>query len=173
MAAKFWNGLSASLAALAVILMTAVSAQAQDDESYADLSGSEIVALLEAHGYSASLTTDSAGDPLVMASADGLRFRVQTYDCNSSAPRRCRTLQMVSSFALERPPSAEDFIAMNDYNNQKVYGRAYIDDNGDAAVDFTVNLSGGVSASNLMDNVGTWKAFILDVFVNYLGWQVS
>ncbi len=166
-------GLKVLLGAAAVagaVLSTPVYA---DGTIYNDLSGSEIVALLDAHGYSATLTTDPGGDPLIMGAADGLKFRVQTYDCNSQAPRRCRSLQFVASFALEHKATSDDFMAMNDYNQKKVYGRAFIDENGDAAIDFVVNLSGGVMAANLMDDVGTWKTYVLDTFVQHLGWKVS
>ena len=154
----------------AALLSTPVSA---DGTVYNDLSGSEIVELLDAHGYSATLTTDEGGDPLVMGAADGLKFRVQTYDCNSQAPRRCHSLQFVASFALQHKATQDDFMAMNDYNQKKVYGRAFIDENGDAAIDFVVNLSGGVLAANLMDDVGTWKTYVLTKFVQHLGWKVS
>ena len=36
-----------------------------------------------------------------------------------------------------------------------------------------VNLSGGVLAANLMDDVGTWKTYVLTKFVQHLGWKVS
>lgn len=169
-----WALRQLGLAVGAAAFLMAGWASAQDDENYEDLSGSEIVALLEAHGYDASLTTDGSGDPFVTASADGLRFQVATYDCNKSVPRRCRTLQLSSTFALTNNTEETDYFeAMNDFNRQKVYGRAFINEDGDAAVDFTINLSGGVSASNLMDNIGTWKTYVLDVFVDYLGWTVS
>jgi len=160
-------------AALLALSVVATPAVAGSDSIYNDLSGSEIVALLDAHGYQASLTTDGGGDPLVMGSADGLKFKVQTYDCNGSAPRRCRSLQFIAAFSLDHPATDADMRAMNDYNRKKVYGRAFIDDNGDAAVDMVINLNGGVMAANLMDTVGTWKSFVLDVFVQHLGWKVS
>ena len=158
-------------AALACALAFA-PAQA-DDTVYNDLSGSEVVALLDAHGYQATLTTDQYGDPLIMGAADGLKFRVQSYDCNEQAPRRCHSLQFVASFALQHQATPDDFVAMNDYNQKKVYGRAFIDENGDAAIDMVINLTGGVMAANLMDQVGTWKSYVLDVFVQHLGWKVS
>lgn len=160
-------------AVVALGLMAPPAALAAADSVYTDLSGSEIVALLDAHGYQASLTTDGNGDPYITGSADGLKFHVQTYDCNKAAPRRCRSLQFIASFSLDHKPTEEDLRAMNDYNKRKVYGRAFIDDNGDAAVDMVINLTGGVLAANLMDTVGTWKSFVLDVFVQHLGWRVS
>jgi len=160
-------------AALLALCVVATPALAGGDTVYNDLSGSEIVALLDAHGYAASLTTDGNGDPLVMGAADGLKFKVQTYDCNGSAPRRCRSLQFIAAFSLDHPATDADMHAMNDYNRKKVYGRAFIDENGDAAVDMVVNMTGGVLAANLMDTVGTWKTFVLDVFVRHLGWKVS
>jgi hypothetical protein len=160
-------------AALLAFGLAAAPAFAAGDSVYNDLAGSEIVALLDSHGYQATLTTDSSGDPLVMGSADGLKFKVQTYDCNKSAPRRCRSLQFIAAFSLDHPATNADLVAMNDYNKKKVYGRAFIDENGDAAVDMVINLSGGVLAANLMDTVGTWKSFVLDVFVQHLGWKVS
>ncbi len=160
-------------AALIALSAMASPALADSDAVYNDLAGSEIVALLDAHGYQASLTTDEHGDPLVMATADGLKFKVQTYDCNGQAPRRCRTLQFIASFSLGHSATDADRRAMNEYNQKKVYGRAFIDDYDDAAVDMVVNMTGGVLAANLMDTVGTWKSFVLDVFVQHLGWKTS
>jgi hypothetical protein len=160
-------------AAILAIGLIATPAIAAGDTVYSDLSGSEVVALLDNHGYSASLTTDEGGDPYVTGIADGLKFHVETYDCNSAAPRRCRSLRFVATFSLDHPATNADFVAMNDYNMKKVYGRAFIDKDGDAAVDMVVNLNGGVLAANLMDTVGTWKSFVLDVFVQHLGWKVS
>jgi hypothetical protein len=160
-------------AALLAVGLGCAPALADGGTVYNDLSGSEIVALLDAHGYQATLTTDGDGDPMIMGRADGLNFRVQTYDCNEQAPRRCRSLQFVASFALQHKATTDDFEAMNEYNQKKVYGRAFIDENGDAAIDMVVNLAGGVMAANLMDQVGTWKTYVLDVFVEHLGWKVS
>jgi hypothetical protein len=153
--------------------MAGTPASAGSDTVYNDLSGSEIVALLDAHGYQASLTTDEGGDPLVTAKIDGLKFKVQTYDCGKTVPRRCGSLQFIAAFSLDHAVSSADFTAMNDYNKKKVYGRAFIDDNGDADVDMVMNLNGGVLAANLMDKVATWKTYVLDVFVQHLGWRVS
>jgi hypothetical protein len=147
--------------------------QAAAGHVYTDLSGGDIVALLDSHGYQATLTTDQDGDPLIMGSADGLTFRVFTYDCNKQAPRRCQSIQFTSAFSLGHKPTETDFKMMNDYNLNKIYGRAFIDRNGDAAIDFTVDLSGGVLAANLMSQVSTWKSYVLDKFVSQLGWKVS
>lgn len=160
-----------SAAALAAtVLSTPVFA---DSSVYSDLSGSEIVALLDAHGYSATLTTDDHGDPLIMGSVDGLKFRVFTYNCNAQAPRRCNSLQFVSSFALGHKPTPDDYVAMNKYNNDRIFGRAFINDDNDAAIDYVINLTGGVMAGNLMDDVSTWKTYVLDKFVAQLGWKSS
>lgn len=154
------------------VSLTSVSAQ---EGVYQDLAGSEVVALLDAHGYNATLTADDFGDPLIMGSADGLKFQVQTYNCNDAAPRRCKTLRFLSSFAAPSSISADEVMkAMNDFNKSKVYGRAFVNDDNDPTVDFRIDLSGGVTAANLMDQVGTWKSFVLDVFIEHLGWdQIS
>lgn len=162
-----------SVIASALMLLALAGAAWADDRIYEDLSGSEIVALLDAHGYDATLTTDTYGDPFITARGSDLKFKVLTSDCDKAAPRRCRSLMFLATFALPRKATDEDFRAMNEYNKNKMFGRAFIDDNGDAAVDFVINMSGGVSARNLMDNVGTWKVYVLDVFVKHLGWQTS
>ena len=159
--------------AAAIVAVLSATPAGADGTVYNDLAGSEIAELLDAHGYSATLTTDDHGDPLVMGSADGLKFKVFTYDCNNQAPRRCRSLQFVSAFSLGHKPTPDDYVAMNQYNNDRVFGRAFIDTNGDAAVDFVVNLSGGVLAANLMDDVGTWKTYVLEKFIQHLGWKTS
>jgi len=161
------------LSAAALVAGTLSSPVYADGTVYNDLSGSEIVALLDAHGYSATLTTDQGGDPEIMAAADGLKFTVFTYNCNTQAPRRCNGLQFESAFDLGHKPTEADYVAMNQYNNDKVFGRAFINKDGDAAVDFVVNLTGGVLTANLMDDVGTWKTYVLEKFIQNLGWKTS
>ena len=59
---------------------------------------------------------------------------------------------------------------MNAYNQQYLFGRAYIDPYGSATVDYTINLNQGVTEDNLVDNLNIW-IHVLDNFVTGLNWS--
>jgi hypothetical protein len=54
---------------------------------------------------------------------------------------------------------------MADWNREKRFGKAYLDQDGDATVEMNVNLHGGVSLANLEATIDWWR-LILDEFAD-------
>ncbi len=139
------------------------------DEVFNDITGPDLIAILQQQGFAASLEQDSYGDPMIMAQAGGLHFSIITYGCNMEAEPACARLQMVAHFQLPDGASEYDIALMNAYNQRYLFGRAYIDPEGDATVDYTINLNQGVTADNVVDNLNIWVHVLHNFSVQ--GWS--
>ena len=76
----------------------------------------------------------------------------------------CRYIQLIASF--QRPSDFGDR-EMNDWNKKKLFGKAFVNDNGDAIISMNATLFGGVSRANIEHMFDQWKVFLLD-FNDYL-----
>jgi hypothetical protein len=56
------------------------------------------------------------------------------------------------------------------WNEDRVWGRAFIDPDNDPWIDLAVNLKGGVSPENFNDTVSWWWAVLRD-FEEHIGWN--
>ena len=163
--------IAGALAALAILY--APTAFAQDEEPVMrSVTGTQLVEILQKQGFAASLTIDPHGDPLILAELRGVHFQILTYGCDGNINPACQQLQMVAIFNLDGGPSETDIAMMNAYNQRFLFGRAYIDPQGAAAVDYTVNIEQGITEDNLVHNMMIWHN-VLTQFVNGLGWSVS
>lgn len=98
----------------------------------------------------AELETDGVGDPMIVARAGGLNYLVFFYDCEEN--QSCKALRFWSYW----PDVDVSLEALNDWNNSWRFVKAAIDEDGDVAVHFDVNLAFGVSEANLRDSVDWW-----------------
>ena len=134
----------ALLAALA-LLPAAAAAQlvdATDPRRVADV--------VQAAGYRASLTTDSAGDPMIQSALDGTDFVIQFFGCTDN--RDCKYLVFRVGFL-----GGATLEQMNAWNVDQLAGTAYLDSDGDPGLDYFVSLEGGVSRENLLDVIDWWR----------------
>jgi hypothetical protein len=116
-------------------------------------------------GYKAVLEKDSAGDPMIVTAADGSNIRVLFYNCENN--RNCLTVQFYVGFDTEKSPGMS---VINQFNREKRFVRAYLDDEGDPALELDVNLDfGGMTAGNFKD---TFEVFVAQVsaYKKAIGW---
>jgi len=154
------------------IIAAAAPAYAQEDDTFNSITGQNLVTLLESQGIAATLTQDSYGDPLIRAEVGNLAFSIITYNCNGDSNPACARLQLAAQFRLPNGANESDIAIMNAYNQQYLFGRAYIDPYGLATVDYSINLNHGITEDNLVDDFVIW-IHVLDNFVTGLGWSVS
>ena len=115
--------------------------------------GSVVSAMQEA-GYRAQLTNDDVGDPMILSGASGLDFRVFFYNCTDNAD--CRTIQFYSGYS---DPSNGSLQAINTWNTENRFGRAYLGEDGIARIEMDVDLDdGGMSQALFADNIEYWVA---------------
>jgi hypothetical protein len=157
-------------AMLTVGLWLPGSAQAGEADIYKTISGKDIQRLLLLAGVESVISQDQAGNPLVFAQSGETKFVVRTFDCQAAgADTNCRRLQYRAGFELPTPPSRD---SMNDFNRTWVFGKAYVTENGLAAIEYPVNLTLGVTEANLVHNFVLWVA-ILEEFITHIGSELT
>jgi hypothetical protein len=143
-----------------IALCLVVSAQAQQllDGSSVD----EITNLARGYG-SATTGTQENGDPLVTGKIDGVLYNVYFQDCTAS--KDCKDLRFYAGFTDNKQPME----TINAWNRDTRFGKAYLDEDLDAVIEFDLNLEHGVSRENLDSGFSRW-AGLLGQFTTYIGY---
>lgn len=145
------------LAAAFALLPPAAPAQVVGDPEVIRL-------LMEDYGLPVAAGTHPDGTPELHGSVDEMRFRVLFYACQ---PGPCETIQFTTGFDLERPMAAT---RINDWNRERRFGKAFLDDEGDPFVEMDVNLYGdGVGRRNFEDTLELWRQVLSD-FRIFIDW---
>ena len=150
------RGLALVTAALATVLAAILAAPASHAGETIDATDpARVLAVVRGLGE-ASMTRDSMGDPLIEGQLDGKEYRLYFYDCSEN--RDCKSLMFHAAW------EAEDLTgeAMADWNREKRFGKAYIDEDGRAALEMNVNLRGGVTLANLDDTLDWWRLVLAE-----------
>lgn len=136
-----------------IILMVSIAAMAPFAAMASNVGADDPTALAEViRGYgSATLTTDSSGDPKIEGRIDGNRFHVLFYGCKQNA--NCGSIQFSSAWGGGGVTMEE----INAWNRDKRFGKAFLDGDGDPAIEMNVNLRHGVSRKNFDDTVDYWR----------------
>lgn len=153
--------LKSTIAGGALALALTVSAQAQTL-----LTGADTAEILNAaRGYgSATLTTQGNGDPQITGKIEGITYQVYFRNCTDNAD--CEDLNFYLGF-LDIKPTLDD---INDWNYNKRFSRAYIDQDGDACVEMDLDLVRGVTAEYLDAQFGLW-AMVVSQFADHIGYN--
>lgn len=142
--------------AAAVAAGLAVSAHAAAASDMIDATDpAEILNIARGFG-SANLDKDGAGDPRITGRIDGYGYTVLFYGCVNGA--NCTNLTFNAGWDLE----SFDLSKVNDWNRERRYGRAYLDDEGDPIVEMDVNVEFGVSRRNFDDTYLLWSSILTD-----------
>ena len=117
-----------------------------------------------ASGYgSSSLTADDYGDPMIEGRINGLLYYVFFYGCEEN--KNCTAIQFSATF--EKPEI--DLAVVNEWNDNKRFGTAALEKDGDVSLQYDLNLAHGVSRANLDDTFDYWRT-VLGEFKDHLGW---
>lgn len=119
-----------------------------------------------ARGYgSVSIDTAVNGDPMLSGKIDGVAYYLFFRNC-SEAHIDCEDLNFYAGF-LDNKQTLD---AINSWNRDKRFGRAYLDADLDAVIEYDVNLEYGVSRQNLDSSFGVWS-LLLRQFSDHIGFQ--
>jgi hypothetical protein len=145
----------------AFVLSASAAAQAQTmiDGSQVD----EIVNIARGYG-SAALEQQSNGDPKIAGRIEGVSYQVFFMNCTDNA--KCEDLNFYAGF-LDNKQTLE---VINAWNRDKRFGKAYLDSDLDAVIEWDVNLEHGVSRANLDAAFNLWS-LILDQYTTYIGYK--
>jgi len=144
-------------AALALGLAGTAAAQDIIDGSMTD----EILNIAKGYG-SATLGTQTNGDPKISGKIEGVPYQVYFYNCTDNA--NCEDINFYAGFLDNKP----DLETINAWNRDKRFGKAYLDSDLDAVVEWDVNLEYGITRENLDANFGVW-GLVLDQYTTYIG----
>ncbi len=132
--------------------------RAQDPQS--------LVKAMQANGYTAQLTADQTGDPMICSAAGGTNFQVLFYNCTNH--RECATVQFHVGYDLKTAPSLE---SINEWNRTQRFGSAHLDKENDPILEMDVDLDdGGLSPLLFIDNLEFWTS-ALGRFEKHIGYR--
>lgn len=119
-----------------------------------------------ARGYgSVSIETGNTGNPVLSGKIEGVSYYVFFRNC-SDTHTDCEDINFYAGF-LDNKQTLD---AINAWNRDKRFGRAYLDGDLDAVIEYDVNLEYGISRQNLDSSFGVWS-LVLRQFSDYIGFQ--
>ena len=152
------KSLGAMLIALLLLPFSGIAAGSE-----ARISGAEVAKLLQDEGYRAKLSKDGEGDPLIESSMGGLTVYVYFYDCEAD---RCGSLQFAVGMDMDDGLKHE---AINDFNRQYRYARAYLDDEMDPFLQYDFEVLHTDHAAHIASQVDIWQD-LLNEFKTSVGY---
>ena len=113
----------------------------------------------------AEAARDGMEDPQIRGTVDGMHYRVTFYGCRLG--RDCDTILFDARFSRkewqDEPPDAQRLAR---WNAEKLFGRAWLDDENRVVLDHPVALAGGVPKATLRATFERWKAALAE----YAAW---
>jgi hypothetical protein len=161
------------LVALALVAAP-VLAHAQADLStapgstvVATLTPVQVVGLLQAQGFTATAGGLDTDVPWVDSStSEGLNYSINFYGCVGAKVKQCNHLQFRARFT--RKAEGNDAL-MTQYDRAWVFGKAYVNPEGDMVIEHAINTEGGVTLDNLAANLQLWHDMLGD-FTKEINW---
>jgi hypothetical protein len=132
------------------VLALASSAEAQSIVSAED--PAELVSIIQNLGFQAKLEKDDVGDPVIRSSSDGVEFGIYFYDCKGN--KRCKSLHFSVGYDLADGASLD---AVQQWNADKRFASAYLDDEGDPFLQMDINTDGGITQQNFEKSFDLWQ----------------
>lgn len=119
------------------------------------VNGPEVAEVLQSVGYRAELTEDGVGDPLVLTTMSGVNVQIFFYNCTDEG--RCEDLQFSAGFDL---PDGVEQSVMDDWNRNKRFGRAHLDEENDPYLKVDLQVGPGGTPELIAGYVTTMEAVI-------------
>jgi len=148
-----------------VLLAVGLSAPAIGDDLIDGSHVDEIAGIATGYG-TAQLLTDDDGAPRISGAIKGVPYQIFFMNCTEG--KDCEDLNFYAGFS-DIKPTLE---AINSWNRDKRFGRAYLDSDLDAVIELDVNLQYGVSRDNLDAAFGVWS-LLLGQFTDYVGYKTK
>ena len=143
-------------AGLALALAGPAAAQTVDGASV-----DEILTIAKTYG-TATMGSQSNGDPKISGQIERIPYTLYFMNCTDNA--NCEDVNFYSGFLDNKP----DLETINAWNRDKRFGKAYLDTDLDAVVEWDVNLEHGVTSENMDAAFALWW-LILDQYTTYIG----
>jgi len=153
---KLFGGLAAvTLLASSTVAMAQMTAQ---DEN-------AILRAMQDFGLVATMGEDGGGDPKISSRVSDTKFSVYFYGCENN--QNCASIMFKAGYDLNDGITA---MKINEWNRDKRFAKAYIDDEGDPFLEMDVNMAlDGMGGENFADNLDWWRLLVED-FEDFIDW---
>ena len=111
----------------------------------------------------ARVETAPTGEPLILGSIEETGYAIVFYGCVEGED--CSDIQFVARWSA---PFELDLEVINRWNAAARFATAWRDPDGDAVLEYAINLEGGVTAENLADSFDWWRLLIAGFVVEVL-----
>jgi len=124
-----------------------------------------VMKAMQDFGLVATMEKDGQGDPKISSRVSDTKFSVVFYGCQDN--ENCSSVMFKAGYDLTNGISASK---ANEWNREKRFAKAYIDDEGDPFIEFDVNLDyDGVGSKNFEDTLDWWRLSVED-FEEFIDW---
>jgi len=141
-------------------------AQTSSNALLSDVSADDIVAIMQEEGYRAKGGVDNEGYPEIESSAQGVNFWVQFYNCTGEIKTPCSSISFATWLTPNETPTME---ALNTFNAENRYVRAFLDSAGNTVLVMDIEAAGGVTPDNIGSWLGWWDTQ-LGEFLKHINW---
>jgi len=150
-----------------LLLGLGVSAGAQAQTLVSAEDPEALVAIIRELGFQAKLEQDDIGDPVIRSSSGGVDFRVYFYECKNN--ERCKSLHFSVGYDLAGGASLD---AVQEWNADKRFASAYLDDERDPFLQMDINTDGGITQKNFEISFHLWQS-LKGEFEQFIGWNAK
>jgi hypothetical protein len=157
--------MTTKMAAAAALLATAFAAAATAETLVSAANPATLVSIIQALGFQAQLDKDNVGDPLIRSSSSGVNFNIYFYGCKKN--KQCQSLQFIAGYDLGEGTTLQ---ALNEWNTEKRFASAYLDDEDDPFLQLDVNTEGGITQENFEKTFDLWQS-LKGEFENHIGFH--
>lgn len=117
----------------------------------------QIAYVMKAAGHNVEIQSSKTGR-FVLVRMESYTFGILPFSCEEAATT-CKSVQFFVAFSPQTKPTLD---AMNTYARTHRWGRIYLDEEGDPAMEFDLDLEkGGMSAELFLDNIEYWDAVVV------------
>lgn len=150
------------LAAFAILLSVAASPALAKNVT-ADLDG--IANLLRSKGNKVDIRGAANERYIWVENPDAYTYSIDVMGCDQDTQKNCKSVQFHSGFTAEKPVTPD---ALMGYTRDHRFGRAFLDSEGQPAIQYDINLAGeGVSEALFLENVELWEVMI-EIFGDFV-----
>ena len=153
--------LSALLAA--ALALPAVAQDAAEPIIRMDNPAALALALRE-EGYRAKLSKSDSGRPMILSGTSGVNYDIHFYFCDDDGVA-CEGLLFSAGFDLR---NGIGLAAMNDWNRDRLVGRAFTDEDCDPTIDFFISTDGEFLEKEFLVLLADWDKAVTD-FREFIG----
>lgn len=159
------KALMCGIAAAGLLLGVPSPARAAEPDLIRASDVDEIVNVAKGFG-SATRTTTKSGDPKIEGRLEGLQYSVFFYGCNNGD--NCQSIQMYVGFKLNS--NKPGMSKVNEWNQKKRYGKAYIDKAGDPVMEMDVPMVKGITRGTLDSAFDSWNSLVAE-YAKFIGYK--